>query len=117
MTQESQVAEKPKDDLPTPEQQKEFETTVRKILNPDGENKQMDQYVTNTFDYISNMFDKMQKAPDPELAAKEIAEDLKQKFENWADSQKEKQGEKTETTEVPDKTETAAAPEKTNKPE
>lgn len=99
MTQEEpkkEVEEKPKNDLPTPEQQKEFEQTVRKLLNPNGENAQMDQYVTNTFDYISNMFDKMQKSDNPEVAAKEIAEDLKVKFENWANSQKEKDAKKNE---------------------
>lgn len=95
MTQE-EPKEKPKNDLPTPEQQKEFELTVRKLLNPNGENPQMDQYVTNTFDYISNMFDKMQKSDNPEVAAKEIAEDLKVKFENWANSQKEKEAKKNE---------------------
>lgn len=96
MTQDiekKQNEEKPKNDLPSPEQTKELEDTVRKLLNPNGENKQMDLYVSSTFNYIGNMFSKMQNAPDSELAAKEIAEDLKMKFENWANSQKAKQEE------------------------
>lgn len=87
MTQEAETDTKPKNDLPTPEQTKELEETIRKIVNPEGQNPQMDQYVTNTFDYIGKMFEKMQTAPDSEAAAKEIAEDLKAKFEGWVKSQ------------------------------
>ncbi|SGZ51470.1 CIC11C00000002402 [Sungouiella intermedia] len=83
--------QKLKNDLPTPEQTQQLEDAVRKLLNPNGENPNMDQYVTNTFNYISNMFNKMQNASDPEAASKEIAEDLKLKFENWAEGQKQKQ--------------------------
>lgn len=83
-------------DLPTPEQTKQFEGAVRTLLNPNGDNPTMDQYITSTFNYITNMFDKMQNASDSDAAAKEIAEDLKEKFENWAKSQKLMQNEEKE---------------------
>lgn len=78
-----------KNDLPSPEQTRQIEDAVRNLLNPNGENPNMDQYVTNTFDYITNMFDKMQNASDPDAASKEIAEDLRQKFDNWAEKYKQ----------------------------
>lgn len=92
MTQDAEKLDsKPKNDLPTLEQQKELEETLRKILNPNGENKQMDEYLTSTFNYISNAFEKMQNAPDSEKSAQEIAQDLKTKFEGWVRSQEAKQ--------------------------
>lgn len=92
-----------KNDLPSPEQTKQIEDAVRKLLNPNGENPNMDQYVTNTFNYITGMFDKMQSASYPDAASKEIAEDLKQKFDNWAKSYKQAEGQEAEKSENAEK--------------
>lgn len=73
-----------KQDMPTKEQRDVLERSVKKLLNPDGTNPHMDGYVTNTFDYISGMLDKMANSSDKDATAQDIAEDLKAKYEAWA---------------------------------
>lgn len=87
---EPKIQQFDKKDMPSPEQQKNLENAVKKLLNPDGSNPQMDGYVTNTFSYILNMLTKMAETDNKEQAAQEIAEDLKAKFEGWANQQKAK---------------------------
>lgn len=81
-------------DMPSPEQQKLVETAVKKLLNPDGTNTQMDGYVTSTFSYISDMLNKMADSQNKDQTATEIAEDLKQRFEGWSNEQKAKRDQK-----------------------
>lgn len=85
---EVKPAEVKKNDLPSLEDQKKLEDLTRKLLNPNGENNQVESYITSTFGYIQGMFQKMKDAPDSDKAANEIAEDLKQRFEGWANAQK-----------------------------
>ncbi|CAK9438995.1 uncharacterized protein LODBEIA_P32190 [Lodderomyces beijingensis] len=77
---------------------------TQKILNPNGEHPQVNDYIQSTFSYIGNALKKMQETDDKQATAKEIADDLTQKFEQWA-AQKKQEAEqkraetKTESTE------------------
>ncbi|KAJ8136912.1 hypothetical protein OY671_009875 [Metschnikowia pulcherrima] len=71
-------------DKPTQEQMDSLKTTVQQLLNPNGENNQINEYIDNTFSYVSGMLDKVANAKDKDAAAEEIAQDLKSKYEGWA---------------------------------
>ncbi|KAM9934338.1 hypothetical protein OXX80_006058 [Metschnikowia pulcherrima] len=71
-------------DEPTQEQMDSLQTTVQQLLNPNGENNQINEYINNTFSYVSSMLDKVANAKDKDAAAEEIAQDLKSKYEGWA---------------------------------
>ena len=71
-------------DKPTQEQMDSLQTTVQQLLNPNGENNQINEYINNTFSYVLSMLDKVANAKDKDAAAEEIAQDLKCKYEGWA---------------------------------
>lgn len=77
-----------KKDVPSKEEQHELETAVKKLLNPDGSNQQMNGYIESTFSYVQEALDKMANSTDKDATANAIAEDLKQKWGGWAEQQK-----------------------------
>ncbi|QBM87273.1 hypothetical protein METSCH_B04730 [Metschnikowia aff. pulcherrima] len=82
-------------DKPTQEQMHSLQTTVQQLLNPNGENNQINEYINNTFSYVLSMLDKVANAKDKDAAAEEIAQDLKSKYEGWAQTKlDEREGEK-----------------------
>lgn len=83
-----------KDDVPSEKDQEELKSKLRGILNPDGKNEQMDEYINSTFNYIGNLLNKVASADDKDKASNDIAEDIVGKLKNWAESkQKETEGE------------------------
>lgn len=75
---------------------KKLADMTRNLLNPNGQNPQVDQYIDSTFSYLLNVYTKLTTAQDKDAAAKEISNDLVKKLENWANSKKE-QKEKDES--------------------
>lgn len=65
---------------------KDIMEKMQSVLNPNGENPQVGEYIMSSFQYIMNALTKMQQATDKDAAAKEIADDLSQKFDNWVKS-------------------------------
>lgn len=80
-TSQADVAEL--EDVPSPLEQQSLMQLTRAILNPNGDDPRIDQYITSSFSYILSAFYKMATATDKDVAAKEIADDLNTKFENW----------------------------------
>ncbi|CUM66925.1 uncharacterized protein PRCAT00004610001 [Priceomyces carsonii] len=74
-----------KKDLPLLQDQQNLLEGIRKILNPDNDNPQMDEYITSCFGYVMQALYKVSNAEDREKASEEIAEDLKERFERWKD--------------------------------
>ena len=68
---------------PLAEQQQSIMNLFRNALNPNGENPKVDEYLTSTFGYIQNVFNKMQTTEDKDATAEEIAQDLTDRFEKW----------------------------------
>ncbi|CAI5758322.1 unnamed protein product [Candida verbasci] len=62
-----------------------------KILNPNNEHPQINEYIQSTFSYIGNAMYKMQTTNDRDATAKEIANDLTNKFETWVKNREEQQ--------------------------
>lgn len=86
-----------KADLPTTEDQKKLEDIVKQAI------PQYSEYVGATFNYIGEAMKKMATTNDRDAASKEIAEDLKSKWENFvkereANKNNETVDEKTGTT-------------------
>ncbi|KAI3402846.1 hypothetical protein KGF56_004307 [Candida oxycetoniae] len=71
-----------------------IQNITEKILNPNGENPQTNEYIKATFSYIGNALKKMQDTDDRDATAKEIADDLTSKFESWAATKKKEEEEK-----------------------
>ncbi|KAI5960945.1 uncharacterized protein KGF55_004212 [Candida pseudojiufengensis] len=67
----------------------QIENIAKGVLNPNNENPQMNEYINSTMSYIGNVLQKMQNTNDKDATAKEIADDLTKKFENWANSKKQ----------------------------
>lgn len=86
--EEPKIQELTPQDLPTVEQTQNLMESVRKLLNPNGDNPKVDLYITSTFGYITQMMYKVATASDKDKAVEEIAEDLKSRFEGWANEQK-----------------------------
>ncbi|CUM48027.1 unnamed protein product [Debaryomyces tyrocola] len=90
---------------PLTEQQQSIMNLFRNALNPNGENPQVDEYLTSTFGYLQNVFNKMQTAEDKDAAAEEIAQDLTDRFDKWiserenkkVDSDKKEESDKQES--------------------
>lgn len=97
--------------IPSVEQQQLALDTVRKLLNDAGVDPRFDEYVTATFSYIAGALYKMSTATDKEAALKEIAEDLKQKWETWVKEREAKEAQKKA-----DEENAAAAGDKLDKP-
>lgn len=83
-----------KEGIPSVEQQQLALDQVRKLLNDAGVDGRFDEYVTATFSYISSALYKMATATDRDAALKEIADDLKQKWENWVKEREAKEAQK-----------------------
>ncbi|KAK6205651.1 uncharacterized protein RJT21DRAFT_4988 [Scheffersomyces amazonensis] len=64
----------------------ELQSIAKRILNPHGENPQMDEFISGAFSYISQVMLKMSTTTNREETAKEIAQDLTTKFEAWIKS-------------------------------
>mmetsp|Transcript_2074 Transcript_2074/g.2258 ORF Transcript_2074/g.2258 Transcript_2074/m.2258 type:complete len:140 (+) Transcript_2074:699-1118(+) len=77
-------------DAPLVQQQQTIMDLFRNALNPNGEYPQVDEYLTSTFSYVQNVFNKMQTAEDKDATAKEIAEDLTDRFDKWMTEQQNK---------------------------
>lgn len=92
---------------PLTEQQQSIMNLFRNALNPNGENPQVDEYLTSTFGYLQNVFNKMQTAEDKDATAEEIAQDLTDRFDEWIserenkkkDSDKKEESDKQEESE------------------
>jgi hypothetical protein len=92
---------------PLTEQQQSIMNLFRNALNPNGENPQVDEYLTSTFGYLQNVFNKMQTAEDKDATAEEIAQDLTDRFDKWIserenkkkDSDKKEESDKQEESE------------------
>lgn len=80
-------------DAPLVEQQQSIMNLFRSALNPNGENPQIDEYLTSTFSYVQNVFNKMKTAEDKDVAAKEIADDLSSRFDKWVSEKENKKKE------------------------
>ncbi|ODV66198.1 hypothetical protein HYPBUDRAFT_99028, partial [Hyphopichia burtonii NRRL Y-1933] len=81
--------------LPSLQEQQDFISLVKQILNPNGEDPRIDEYITSTFSYILNVLYKMVTTDDKEATAKEIAQDLNDKFDRWVE-QRTKQEQENE---------------------
>lgn len=75
---------------PLMEQQQSIMNLFRNALNPNGENPQVDEYLTSTFGYLQNVFNKMQAAEDKDATAEEIAQDLTDRFDKWISERENK---------------------------
>ncbi|XXZ98880.1 hypothetical protein QA089_001391 [Meyerozyma guilliermondii] len=79
-----------KSQAPSKEQQEQLKVELKKALNPNGENPNIESYVDSTFAYISDSIQKMEQTDDKDKTANEIAEDLGKKIQDWL-SQKQKE--------------------------
>ncbi|CAK7896167.1 hypothetical protein CAAN1_03S02278 [[Candida] anglica] len=93
MSEEKKVATQPEEPagIPSAAEQHSLMEMARSILNPNGENPRIDEYITSTFSYISASLYKVATATDKDAAAKAIADDLSEKFDRWMESRKEQQ--------------------------
>ncbi|KAK6460463.1 hypothetical protein DFJ63DRAFT_321157 [Scheffersomyces coipomensis] len=56
---------------------------ARSVFNPNGDNVEMDEFISSSFQYISEVMYKMTNTTDKEETAKQVAEDLNSKFDTW----------------------------------
>ncbi|ODV79845.1 uncharacterized protein CANTADRAFT_49317 [Suhomyces tanzawaensis NRRL Y-17324] len=78
-------------EAPLPQEQQTLMSLARLILNPDGKDPRIDQYITSTFSYILGALYKMTTSSDREATAKEIADDLNRRFESWVAEREKKE--------------------------
>lgn len=93
----------------THEQLQEFEDVVKKFLNPNATNSQLDSSISNFFNYFQSALTKIETAEDKDKATDEVSEDAVKKFVAWAQpyvddwtaqqEQKEKEVEQKESSE------------------
>ncbi|RLV87570.1 hypothetical protein JA9_002301 [Meyerozyma sp. JA9] len=79
-----------KSQAPSKEDQEQLKVELKKALNPNGENPQIESYVDSTFSYISESIQKMEQTDDKDKTANDIAEDLGKKIQDWL-SRKQKE--------------------------
>lgn len=85
-----------KSEAPLKEEQEQLKVELKKALNPNGENPQVESYVDSTFSYISESIQKMEQTNDKDKTANEIADDLGKKIQDWlSQKQKELEAEKS----------------------
>ncbi|KAG5422316.1 hypothetical protein I9W82_001411 [Candida metapsilosis] len=72
-----------KDDQLDQQDLNKIQEVAKNILNPNNENPQMNEYIQATMSYIGNAMYKMQTTNDKDATAKEIANDLTEKFNHW----------------------------------
>lgn len=68
----------------TQEQLKEFQGVLNNLLNPNGNNPQMDSYISSTFDYLLGALNKIDSADDKDKATDEVSKDVVNKLISWA---------------------------------
>lgn len=68
---------------PLREQQEQLKVELKKALNPNGANPNVDSYIDSTFSYIRESIEKMEQSEDKDKTANDIAEDLGKKVESW----------------------------------
>lgn len=83
-----------KAELPTLDQQQKMEDLVKQAF------PQYASYVGATFNYISNASYKLATAKDKDQASKEIAEDLKSKWDNFVKQREQQKQAETKTEET-----------------
>lgn len=83
-----------KEGIPLVEQQQLALDQVRKLMSDHGVDPRFDEYVTATFSYILSALLKVATATDRDAASKEIADDLKQKWETWVANREKQEKEK-----------------------
>lgn len=88
-----------KGQYPTSEDKDKLVALVKSILNPNGENPKVDEYINGTFGYIEGVLKKMALSENKEETAEEIAQDLNQRFDQWTE-QLEAKNKKTEETDL-----------------
>ncbi|EER30599.1 predicted protein [Candida tropicalis MYA-3404] len=76
---------------------------AQKILNPNNNNPTMNEYIQSTFAYIGTALMKMQTTNDKQATAKEIADDLTQRFETWVQNREAEQKKQQEAVTTEDK--------------
>ncbi|KAG2731536.1 hypothetical protein G9P44_005123 [Scheffersomyces stipitis] len=81
-------------DIATVQEQQSLINLVKNVLNPNGDDPRVDQYISSTFQYISGVLYKMSVSTDKEATAKEIAEDLSERFNKWKDEREKQKAEK-----------------------
>lgn len=72
-----------------PEQQQLLFALVKSVLNPNGEDPRIDEYISSTFNYILGIFYKMTTAENKDEAAQEIAADLNERFDKWVEEREQ----------------------------
>ncbi|KAK6459771.1 uncharacterized protein RJT20DRAFT_132889 [Scheffersomyces xylosifermentans] len=97
-------------DVPSVSEQQTLMSLVRTALNPEGKDPRVDEYITATFSYISGAFYKMATSTDKEATAKETAEDLNTRFENWVAEREKKKAEDEEQSQANGVSETDEKP-------
>lgn len=73
-----------KQNIPSVEEQQLAVDNINKALQEHGVDPKWQEYVTLTFGYISLALYKMCVASDKDQAAKDIAQDLQNRWDNWA---------------------------------
>lgn len=86
-----------KGEYPTTEDKDKLVALVKSILNPNGENPKVDEYINGTFGYIEGVLKKMALSENKEETAEEIAQDLNERFDQWTAQLEEKNKKKEET--------------------
>lgn len=87
----------------THEQLQEFERIVKNILNPNDKKPQLDNSISNFFNYFQDALTKIETAEDKQKATDEVSEDAVQRFvawaqpyvDNWTSQQKEEEKDKS----------------------
>lgn len=88
-------------ELPSLPQQQWLLSAARRMLNPSGENPGVDEYIVSSFSYLLNVMYKMATASDREAAAREIGQDLQNRFNKWVDERQSASKSSSKTSSVP----------------
>lgn len=75
-------------DGPSQEQMTKLLAVAKSVLNPNGDNPQVDEYLNGSFNYILEILHKMATTNDKDATAREITEDLNTRFQTWAEAKK-----------------------------
>ncbi|RLV95004.1 hypothetical protein JA1_001333 [Spathaspora sp. JA1] len=82
---------------------------LKQGLDPEGKNPGISQFVDSTSQYISDAYAKMQSTSNKEDTAKEIADDITGKLENWLKSRSGNSSNETSSTSNEEKQESSSA--------
>ena len=84
-----------KDDQLSQQDLTKIQEVAQKILNPNNEHPQINEYIRSTMSYIGNALYKMQTTNDKDATAKEIADDLTAKFNHWKEEREKNNNQET----------------------